>query len=197
MFKVTTLRGKAQQSGVKMQVRKKATHMYYLLDDTDKYVHILSSQAWITPVLLSERRSTRKCCQGFHPPCWLPFLPACSLSSSVRAFSSSCALFITPLSARITVGLGGERHKQEYRCSHRFLLTLNGVRQEHIYSILLLAFLLCPHQDDSRCCALGRPCSLCHCVGCADWGMYSSFLLRRSLGLAWLRLQLTIQTQLH
>ena len=105
MFKVTTLRGKAQQSGVKMKVRKKATHMYYLLDDTHKYVHILSSQAWITPVMLSERRSTRKCCQGFHPPCWLPFLPACCLSSSVRAFSSSCALFITPLSARITVGL--------------------------------------------------------------------------------------------
>lgn len=42
---------------------------------------------------------------GFHS-----YLPAL-FQPPLRAFSSSCALLITPLSARITVGLGGERYK--------------------------------------------------------------------------------------
>ena len=157
-----------------MKVKKKATHMYYLLDDKDKYVHILSSQAWLTPVMLSERRSTRKCCQGFHsPPGFHSYLPALSqalLGLSVLPVLCSLLLF-QPGSQLVWEVRGTSKNTDVVRdCSWHWMGW-----GKNIFTALFssLAFLLCPHQDDSCRCALGKPCSLCHCVGCADWGMYS------------------------
>lgn len=48
---------------------------------------------------------------SFSSPSWLPFVAACSFSSSAGACSSSFALLLTPLSDRSTVGLGGERRE--------------------------------------------------------------------------------------
>lgn len=98
--------------------------------------------AWITSVMLLERRPCQETLQVSHYPFWFSIL-TCMLffRLRLRAFHSFCALLITPLSARITVGPGDERStKQEDRCSHRFSLRLNGERQEHIHRSLLLVF---------------------------------------------------------
>lgn len=112
---------------------------------------------------------------GFHS-----YLPA-ALQAWVRAFHSFCALLITPLSARITVGLGEERGVQSRKVD-----VVTGFPRDckwgeaRIHPLAhspLPAFLLCSRGDDSRCCALGKPYGLCHPVRCTDRGMYSfSFL---------------------
>lgn len=112
-----------------------------------------------------------------YPPGFHSYLPAL-FQVRVRAFHSFCALLITPLSARITVGLGDERGtKQEDRCSHGFSLRLwMGWGENTSTGLFLCVFLLCPHWDDSCCCALDKPYSLCHSVGMYRSGHVLFFL---------------------
>lgn len=144
--------------------------MYYLLDDKDKYVHILSSQAWLAPVMLSERRSTKSAASFIPFLAPIPTLPTLSqalLGLSVLPVLCSLLLF-QPGSQLVWEVRGTSKSTDVVRdCSWHWM----GWGKNIFTAVLLACFPFVPPPRWLMPLCSGQPCSLCHCVGCADWGM--------------------------